>query len=203
MKLLILELLFFICTAHATEYFWYEDGAKHTIYLQEDLIAYFGEAPQAAEDTSEKAMIASLNLVSESGNTRIYKIANTEMIQAKSTAPAADKTSPVFSNSKNGTSYRALPGGLLVTFKNEMTEENIKDWAKQNNIEIDKKLNIIEQNIWSFKTQSGLASLDLANSFVGQENIVTAQPNWWFKVESRSKIKIPKKSKLVKKPTKK
>lgn len=163
MKKIILLLLctFLSLSVVSTEYEWSDGVTKHKVYIQKDKRIDF--------DPKRK------------GHTKIYKVKS--MQGKKAVASFSKFSSPIFSDTpKGGGIIRALPGGIVVTFQNNFSDSDVKDWALDNKLEIDKKLNYSKENKWLFKSVAGMECLKKVEEIAKKDEVKRAKPDWWIKL---------------------
>lgn len=144
---------------------WKEGEREHLIYLSQDYIA---EIDPPKSENKER-------------NIRIIPISDTKLKSAlaKGNLPSnyQGTHSEVF---EDGNSRRkmTLPGDIFVEFEESWTEKNVKDWADAENLILISKFPGIK-NIYRFKTDPGIKSLNLANTILTKAGVKAAYPNWW------------------------
>ncbi len=174
-------LVFALCVAAAsaladvpTGAYCYDGGKKIALTRDATRVAEFTKA--GAKSAVLQANPGAAELKAGAGGPRIFKVA------AASFKPRTENgtaTSPVF---RMGTSpagrLMALPGGIVVTFKAELTDAQIRQWATAKGFEVQQKM-AIQGNWYVLKTGPGQASLDAANKLQESGEVLTASPNWW------------------------
>lgn len=170
----------------AQDYTYYDLGKPKTIRLVPNLVAEVVSAsqssvqPRSASVSSIKALSPSAQLTKQgSGNVRIWKT-STAISARNLQAANAVTLSPVF---QGGGVLRALAGGVVVGFKNGVTESQAKAWASSKGYAIKEKLSF--GNYYLVDTPIGLTSLELANQWQASGEVVSATPNWWRQVQSK------------------
>lgn len=181
--------VFRIIELHAqTPFVWYDGQVRHEIHLQRDLVADFApgdstRAPRPPDDSvSEKKEGARKGegpfLQDGRGGVRIFKRGDedSDRFADRKTAPSQ---SPVFADTAAGTGLRALPGGIVVTFSESMSEAAVRAWAAENGLAFDRLLHVTTVTMAAFKTGAGLVALEVANRVRELAGVKSAQPNWW------------------------
>lgn len=107
----------------------------------------------------------------------------------RSTDPQARATmgraSPVFREGDSPAGrLMALPGGVLVQFKPDWSDDQVRSWTNTKGLGLGQKLNIRGQ-WWIVTSEPGLASLELANTLHKAGDVVSATPNWWKQTVTR------------------
>jgi len=102
--------------------------------------------------------------------------------------------SPLF---KEGGMLKALPGGIIVSFKEGISENEIKSLCDVYNLKLNKKYSIDgEPAVWFIDTAAGLESLRLSNIMVENHSnlVLKSRPNFWQPINTKelklSDIKI-------------
>lgn len=154
---------------------WYEDGVRQEARLVPGLVAEFGRGASSAGGGRQK--LSSGAIVLETPNMRIFK--PTVNVQQKTALPLSANQSPVFSTGVGAGPLRALPGGVIVTFKGERSEAAMRAWSEANGLEFEKKLPVTTVSMALLKTAPGLPSLEMANRVRELPDVAEAEPNWW------------------------
>jgi hypothetical protein len=167
-------------------YSWHDGEREQAAWLNPALIAEFGA--QSDSDSGVKRANPSASPEPGSrGTARIWRVDGDpeQVMRAARAANPAGKLSPVFSEGADaGGRKRALPGGVIVTFKPDWTEARVSTWAAAQGLPIASKLEI-GPNVYVLNTDAGLPALDAANRIRGSGEVVSAQPNWWVEVTTR------------------
>jgi hypothetical protein len=173
--------------ALSTSYTWYDGDGEHTVWLNPALVAEFGALPES-KSVVKRAHPAAVAERGSRGTARIWRLdgGGSEQVlrQARAENPAG-KYSPVFSDGPaDSARKRALPGGVIVYFKRDWTESQIRAWTAFQGLSIASKLEI-GPNVYVLKTAPGFAALETANRIHQSGNVVSAEPNWWVEVTTR------------------
>ena len=173
--------------AGSDTYTFYDAGSPQSTQLVPNLVAEFA-MPNASNQTQARALgesnVRALNASAEltdqgSGAARIWKL-NTNTtpteVQARNTGNSTEggALSPVFI--QRGT-LTALAGGVLVEFKANTTEAQVKEWAAVKGYAVKEKMSLA--NFYVIDTPVGIESLNLANEWQSSGEVVSATPNWW------------------------
>ncbi|MBI2519569.1 MAG: hypothetical protein HYV97_04105 [Bdellovibrio sp.] len=182
MNLYILIAFFIIFTVSAfaiDEYSWQDGEQSRKIYLKSNLLVHFGKTKTLPGDRLHKKI----------GNASIYKTTNEAVTLAISQRSSPPNQSPIFSDGPDGTgTLRALPGGVIVTFKQPRLDSEVQTWAQKNKLTLQRKINISGKTVWLVKTKAGFDSLNQATLLAQNEDVKTASPNWWTPVGARPLI---------------
>lgn len=177
---------------NSNTFVWYEGKVRHETHLLPGLVAEFGHRSSSGPQNSQNGLhkLSGSSLVKQASGARIYRL--TAAAQQKLSQSSVNlNRSPVFSTSPEGGPLRALPGGILVTFSESRDEIWIREWADQNNLDLDKVLPVTTASIALIRTAPGLASLEIANRVRTLPGVESAQPNWWTE-KWRGTIEGPK-----------
>lgn len=147
--------------AESGRYTWKENGVTREVFLVENSVADFSVPGVQVRKVSKTAFRKSM----------------------QAGLPAYQ--SPVFSDSPNGGSLRALPGGLVVTFPKTVSQTEAQAWARRHGVEIDKRIGT-SGPMWLMKSEPGLPGLELANRISESTPGVSVTPNWWLQLVSKS-----------------
>jgi hypothetical protein len=80
----------------------------------------------------------------------------------------------------HGNSTRALPGGVLVSLKEPLSDDAARvllSAAGLNPVRV-----VTANKVWLVQSEPGIASLELANRIHEAGRFEAAQPNWWMPV---------------------
>lgn len=167
-------------------YAWHDGEREQAVWLNPALIAEFGVQSEN-ESGVKRAHPAAQAEPGSRGIARVWRVSGDGeqvMRQARAANPAG-KYSPVFSDGADSSGRkRALPGGVIVTFKPDWAEARVIAWAAAQGLTVESKLGI-GPNVYVLKTDAGLAALATANRIRQGGEVVSAQPNWWVEVTTR------------------
>lgn len=159
--------------------YYYDDGARRPLTLEPGLIAEVG--PGRA--TAVKAALPAAEVVHASGGATVYKAAAADVAVALSTPKA--RLSPVYREGAGGLGQlKALPGGVLVSFKPDWSPEQVLAFVTQRGLGLSQKLGL-PGNWYLVTTAAGDASLRAANALQESGAVLSAAPNWWTQVVPR------------------
>ncbi len=79
-----------------------------------------------------------------------------------------------------------LPGGVVLVFAPELSREEMEVFFAGNGISMDgvSKMDFTK-NAFFVNTESGFASLHLANELSGKDGVILSSPNWWQEVVTK------------------
>lgn len=158
--------------------YFYDGVKKITLNLEPGLVAEFVHAE--TESAVKKASPEAIELKAGVGGPRVFKAPATSF---KARTATGSTTSPVFRTSP-AARLMALPGGVVVTFKPEWTDAQVREFASAKGLEVQQRLEITG-NWYVLKTEPGLASLETANRLHESGEVVSATPNWWKETVTR------------------
>lgn len=165
--------------AHAQQaaepYVWYDEGTKHELHLVAGVVAEFGRGP-SSQGGQQK--LSQGSVLVETPSLRVYKRSPAAQ-QKSATAEFSNAQSPVFRDGAGSGAMRALPGGVIVTFKESYDEGAMREWATSNGLELDRKLPVTTVSMALIKTAAGLPALNTANRIRSLAGVAAAVPNWW------------------------
>ncbi len=170
---ILIATLSFNVNAETTTHY-YDGSTQHTIKLQPNLVAEFASNASAQTRSTENA----------NAKRPFVTIRKNAPLASRATGSAASQ-SPVFreGNSPAGR-LMALPGGVIVNFKPDWTDDQVHLWAKAHSYVIKQKLNILG-NWYIIDTPPGLISLQTANDIHETGEVISASPNWWKQTATR------------------
>jgi hypothetical protein len=161
---------------------YYDEGVRRPLSIEPGLIAEVGPA---AEASVTKALPAA-ELVHRSGSVAVFRAAPAEVARAlTSSTRAVSRVSTVYR--EGGTPVgrlMALPGGVLVNFKAEWSEAQIRDFVARRGLSLGAKMSLAG-NWYQVNTAAGEASLLAANALQESGAVVSASPNWWKETSPR------------------
>ena len=173
-----------VIPAAAGGYYWYDSGVKKPLYMDNELVAEFG-AGSLGESAVERAEPGA-SRIRAGGGASVFRVGSAGAVMQKSASlkPGA-AVSPVFREGGNpGGRMMSLPGNVIVFFKTDWTEQDVKGWAAAKKLEIVSKLDV-GGNAYVLKTGPGLESLNTANMIQESGEVEAATPNWWKPVQRK------------------
>ncbi|TGN17107.1 hypothetical protein [Leptospira idonii] len=188
----------FACATHPiysedltpADLYYYDGKNRIELEVEPGLLAEFG-APEEHTSPKSKSGVRALDknagLVRIKGRTNIWK--TNAQGGSVSTSKSLNQSkrigySPVFRSSQDGT-LLALPGNIIVEFSPSLSHSHIENWLAMKGLRPVKKLEIANRNFYEVETPAGVPALNLANSLVGQEGVVSSSPNWWREVSPK------------------
>ena len=160
-----LLLIFF---AQAQEYTWWDGDKQKKSYLIKNKFIDFSRNTLPETISRPRVRISGAYLVEATAiETEAFLSATPKLL------------SPAFANTKNGSIARALPGGILIRFKPEVSEENQEKWFLKNELKVLRTTKTIAGKLFLIETPSGISSLEIANQIYQDSMIEFSTPNWW------------------------
>ena len=183
----VLKVIAALCIAAAPVFaaapenpFYFDGSTKITVTADPTLVAEF--AKPGAKSAVLAARPKAPELKTGSGGPRVFRAPSASF---KPRTETGSSTSPVF---RLGTSpagrLMALPGGMVVTFKPEWNDSQIRAWANAKGTPVDQRLNI-KGNWYVLRTEPGLVALETANAVHASGEVLAASPNWWKETVTR------------------
>ena len=168
-------------------YTWFDGERHHKVWLNPNEIAEFSsDEGQQNPGMNRRSLIAGMILLKKQGNLRIWQVPEKEVepstgiiARAVQQADYATDFSEVFHATTSTHSPRmALPGNIIVAFSESWNLQQAEPWFEVKGLKVLKPV-IEEQGIFLVKSESGLASLALANELNKANEVRYAMPNWW------------------------
>lgn len=189
--------------AQEGEYYYWDGDDKIALEAVPDQVVEFikgedqvssghSESSQDSLDPKDQPLV----IQKLGGGARMLKLPPSEyskVMQRKSPGSDAtkeEKRSPVF---RQHGEVKALPGGVLLTFAERVTQKEIEKFAKEKNLKLKRKLSFDGQApVWLIEGPVGFPSLELANKLQeeAQANssasiVRRAKPSFWTPIETR------------------
>lgn len=166
---------------------WHDGERERAVWMNPALVAEFNVSERNAEQV-QRTTPGARALPNARGGARIWQLGGANSDHALRSLRAAQPTgrySPVFHDGPNeGGRMRALPGNVIVYFRPEWDEAQVRSWASGRSLEIVRKLEI-GKNAYVIRTEPGLASLETANTLRQSGEVLSATPDWWQDVRTR------------------
>ncbi len=176
-------------TRHLTEaYSWIEGGATHTVWLDPRELAEF--APDEASIARVQAGFPGARPSALHGAAmRRWDLPEGIDVPARldGLQAAGDPTrlSPIFRLAPYASGpRRALPGGVLVRFTDDLDPEEVRSRLSLGGFEVERILDLGSPH-YLVRSEPGLACLEAARALAARLDVLSASPNWWFEVSSR------------------
>lgn len=167
-----------------TKYHWYDGENKMSLELVPNQVIHFMSATGVSAATSNALKLQSSK--SLKGGAKLLHLTNESYLKyLKQGEGLLQAGSPLF---KEGGQFKALPGGIIVSFKPEVKEGEIQSLCEAYKLKLKKKLSPDgAAEVWLIETPSGLESLRLSNDFIeNHSNIVaSSRPNFWQPINTR------------------
>jgi hypothetical protein len=168
-------------------YKWFDGGKEFTVWLDPDYVAEYGPPGEStAEGKAVKTHAPSSTLHYRKGHTRVWKLGAPKLgakgvaaLNKIKTAAPAGKFSPVFRSAPTPllSGQLTLPGGIIVKFKPDWSEQQIRDFANAHGLKVSRK-SPAGHNIYVLSTEPGMQSLEKANALHFTGEVLNATPNW-------------------------
>ncbi len=168
-------------------YTWFDGERHHKVWLNPNEIAEFSsDEGQQNPGMNRRSLIAGMILLKKQGNLRIWQVPEKEVepstgiiLRAVQQPGHTIGFSEVFHATTATHSPRmALPGNVIVAFSESWNLQQAGPWFEAKGLKVLKPV-IEEQGIFLVKSESGLASLTLANELNKANEVRYAMPNWW------------------------
>ncbi len=160
------------------EYSYFDGNREIKVYLQEDLLAELHP-----NRSYIKSFDANAIPVKKFGNVKIYRVKDTkikdQVIQGRFTKNIASNVpiSEVF-RSENGI-FMALPGNLILSFKDEIKEQEILNFLEKRGLVLIQKQVLSGKTFYVVKYKPGIECLELANQLKNEPIVEISLPDWW------------------------
>ncbi|MFN3603072.1 MAG: S8 family serine peptidase [Leptonema sp. (in: bacteria)] len=168
------------------EFRYYEGKEEKKLYLQKDYLADFTENSSFIKNIDPKG-----KLLKKQGTVSIYQVGDPKIrnqIQkgtlTKSLKPQS-KLSEVFSTHPSGGPKIALPGNIIIKFKDSVSKSQIDQILQSKNLKVIRIQKILEQDYYIIESPSGLASLELANQLASLPEVEYSKPDLWIEISKR------------------
>ena len=164
-------------------YTWFDGERQRKVWLNPDEIAEFTDYErQQRLGINRRALTDGAVLLKKQGNLRIWKVSDKEpgaQLRAFNRDDHRANYSPVFHATSAIRSPRmALPGNIIVAFSESWDLQKADQWLEEKGLKVLKSV-IEEQGIFLVGSESGLASLSLANELSKTQEVRYAMPDWW------------------------
>ncbi len=164
-------------------YTWFDGERQRRVWLNPNEIAEFLDYErQQSLGINRRALKSRAVLLKKQGNLRIWQVSKQEANVQQRTFQQQDNLShysPVFHATTATHSARmALPGNIIIAFSENWDLQKADQWLEGKGLKILKPV-IEEQGIFLVNSESGLASLALANELSKAHEVRYAMPDWW------------------------
>ncbi len=174
-------------------YTWFDGERYHSVWLNPNEIAEFlSNDRQQNLRVNRRSLTAGMRLLKEQGNLRIWQVPKKEVetsaglkLRSVQQQEHAANFSEVFHTTTVTHSPRmALPGNIIVAFSEGWNLQQADQWFEAKGLKILKPV-IEKQGVFLVKSESGLASLLLANELNKASEVRYAMPDWWKEIFKR------------------
>lgn len=176
----------FIYKIYPQEYSFYEGKEEKKLYLQKDYLADFSN-----EDTFQNAIDKNAKLHKQIGVVKIYEISDYNIKKKiekgifTKNLKTTSKISEVFSFYPKGGPKIALPGNIIVKFKDTIAKDQIESILKSKGLKIIRIQKILDKEYFILETPPGLPSLELANQLRNLPEVEYSKPDLWIEISKR------------------
>lgn len=144
--------------------------ARERVFLQADLIARPAQAEAPGGEREFRSGRFDVVRLDSSDSAQIFGNAALE---------AEGGALLIFAQSKRGGALRALPGGVIVGFSEEVDESAVRAWAGAKGLNVRQRLS---GNHYLVASPPNLECLRLTERLAGDPRVVSAAPNWlWLR----------------------
>lgn len=184
-KMKILLLTFFTFSAFAQTYYYNDGGVKRKIVVSDEFVA---QRPTPGGVSARSGTTSSGAVVT--GNAVVEIIRKTSIGSGgtgtrSTTTSSSDESMPVFV-AENGV-LMAVPGGLLIKFKPNLTQATITSWLSSKGLNLKEVISLKNSKYYHVASPAGIASLELVSQLESDSLIKEVKPNFWVDLKSRSK----------------
>lgn len=193
--------LYFICGVHlmlfshlglaqdqAAQYHWYSQGNKIPLTIIPNKVIDFTKE-EAASDTLATTMTKTLKpqrTKKLTGGGQLLELNVSSYSNFMNASQQIMKSgSPLF---KDGGSIKALPGGVIISFKAGVAENEIQSLCDRYQLKLKKRYSAEgEPAVWLIETVAGLESLRLSNLFFENHSdlVQSSRPNFWQPINTK------------------
>lgn len=183
-----LTLLFFsplgISQNKDSHYHWYNEGNKVQLTVIPNKVISF------SDDDSSRAAVANTlkpqRIKKLTGGGQLLELSDTSYSNFMNSSQKLMKSgSPLF---KEGGSLKALPGGMIVSFKSGVSDNEIQSLCDTYSLKLKKRYSEEgEPAVWLIETDPGLESLRLSNLFLENHSnlVLKSRPNFWQPINTK------------------
>jgi hypothetical protein len=152
--------------AGPTSFYWYDGQIRRELWLESSQIVDF--AAKAANGAP---------LVKPSASTSANTGSKDPALPHDSGRSDAHSVSPMFRDTTGAAPTRALPGGVIVTFRQPLAPDQAREFLRQRGLVPLRQIG--DSAAWLVASPPGLESLTLANRLFESGEFAGAAPNWW------------------------
>jgi hypothetical protein len=165
----------------------YHDGeTARTLWLSEDLVAEIAPS-SAGRDALLAADADAAEVEQRQRAVRIWRVRAPQGADelARSLSRDSLRFSPVLHEGPStGLPMRALPGGVVVAFREGWDRARIDAWLAARGRKVAEAV-VPQANVYLVATPPGLAALELANELHATGELASATPNFWLEATTR------------------
>lgn len=165
-------------------YHWYHDGNKIPLTVIPNKVIRFSEE-ESNSAVVDKALKPQ-RTKKLTGGGQLLELTETSYSNfMNSSQKIMNSVSPLF---KEGGSIKALPGGIIVSFKPGVSENEIQFLCEIYHLKLKKRYSSEDEPaVWLIETDAGLESLRLSNLFRETHNqfVQSARPNFWQPINTK------------------
>jgi hypothetical protein len=185
-KMKIFLALLMICSfSHAQVYKFFDGKKEVKIKLRPDLEAKPGRASdnRGGRSGSTPAAIRSNGILHI-----VPKQTSSGTRTATSGSGSTNNSNVVFEG--DGGQLMAVPGGLIVKFKNGVSQASINNFISAHSLVLKEKIQQKNQTLYSFESPMGMETINLVNTLQQSSIVDSSVPDLWRDVRSRTIPKI-------------
>lgn len=165
-------------------YHWYKEGIKIQLTVIPNKVISFSD-----DDSSRAAVVKILKpqrIKKLTGGGQVLELSDTSYSNFMNSSQKLMKSgSPLF---KEGGSLKALPGGIIVSFKSGVSDNEIQSLCDIYSLKLKKRYSVEgEPAVWLIETEAGLESLKLSNLFLENHSnlVLNSRPNFWQPINTK------------------
>lgn len=180
-SLINIAIIFFINTGvFAVETaLWHDRQGDWTVYRSPNELAVF----KTGDVTQQKPLPDGAQLVKAYSNVEIWQVPpQAQKVGKPNNSP--NWSAVYFEYPRQAGRRLALPGGVIVGFKPDISHDRIRAWAQGKGYILSGPL-IADSRLYQINSPAGQASLILANEIHQDDLTEYASPNWWIEFEMR------------------
>lgn len=185
-KILFILFFSFIVRLYSQEFRYYEGSEEKKLYLQKDYIVDFSKQSSFTKNIDKKAKV-----VKQIGLAKIYLVSDPNIKNQIQTGRFSknlknqSQISEVFTANPQGGPKIALPGNIILAFKDTVTKSQIESFLQQRKLKVVKTLSLLNKEYYVIESSAGIASLELANQLRELPEIEYSKPDLWIEVSKR------------------
>lgn len=184
-----LSLFFCLIEIHSQEYSFFEGKEEKKLYLQKDYLVDFSNNESFH---NINAIDKNAKLHKQIGSVKIYEITDNDIkkkiekgISHTINLKTHSKISEVFSFHPKGGPKVALPGNVIVKFKDSISDQEIQKILKSKGLKVIQIQKILDKDYYIIEFLPGLPSLELANQLRNLPEVEYSKPDLWIEISKR------------------